>query len=399
MYLCRKNSPSTKGIKSIIMGKNILLAVIFCGLGAFALWKIQNPSKVEDTYASNLHTQFALQDVNQVQRVFLTDRDGNQALVERVEELHWTYTNKVTGKKYRANPSAIFMLLETIQKVRTREPINKAAMDHAVKSLAAQATKVEIYDKDKNKLRVYYIGPMTGGATGNLIIMEGSEQPYVAYIPNFQGTISNRYITTEKDWRDKAIFRTEPEKLEFVQVEYQDPTQHAESFRITRLGTQKFKVEPVSASATAFPVDKVNQDNANTYIEDFDIVAAEMIIFNKEHRDSIITSTPFAVVTYKANYHNEPQVFRIYSLYNPNADRGDGNPGHRQKIQRYFVDIDEDNFFLAQHLVIRKLLWGYRFFFQKEAVILLEDEVQSKTRFEENKEQELEERKKNAQGK
>ena len=34
----------------------------------------------------------------------------------------------------------------------------------------------------------------------------------------------------------------------------------------------------------------------------------------------------------------------------------------------YFVDIDEDNFFLAQHLVIRKLLWGYRFFFQKEAL-------------------------------
>lgn len=363
------------------MGRIISLFLVFCLLGGLALWKIKNPSKSEDTFANNLHTQFAIEDVNQIQRVFLTDRTGNQALVERVEDLHWTYTNKVTGKKYRANPSAIFMLLETIQKVRTREPVNKAAMDNAVKSLAAQATKVEIYDADKNKLRVYYVGSMTGGATGNYMIMEGAEQPYITYIPNFQGTIGTRYITTEEDWRDKAIFRTDPQKLEFVQVEYQDPLQHDQSFKISRAGNQKFKIEPLAANVKSFGIEQVNQDNANTYIEDFDVAAAEKIFFNKTLRDSIIISKPFAVVSYKANYHNEPQVFRIYALYNPTADRGDGNAGHRQKIQRYFIDIDEDNFFLAQHLVIRKILWGYKFFFQKEAVILIEDEAQSKTAF------------------
>ncbi|WMX14952.1 MULTISPECIES: DUF4340 domain-containing protein [unclassified Aureispira] len=371
------------------MGRIIALLVLFLGLGAFTFWKINNPGTVKDTYSENLHTMFALKNTDQIQRVFLVDRFGNEALVERVEELNWTYTNKTTGKKYRANPSAVYMLLETIRKVRTREPINKAAMDNAVKSLAAKATKVEIYDKDKNKLRVFYVGPMTSGGTGNLIIMEGSDQPYVGYIPNFQGTIDTRFITTEKDWRDKAIFRNDVDKLEFVQVEYQAPSQKTQSFKVSKIGSDQYTVDPVDPSSPVYDQSLVNQDNAATYFEDFDVISAEKIFGKdyKETRDSIITTTPFAVVTYKATYHNEPQVFRLYSLYNPNADRGDGEVGHRQKIQRYFIDIDEDNFFLGQHLVLRSMLWGYDFFFQKQAVILDEDEAQTTQSFPENKEE------------
>lgn len=369
------------------MGRIIALLALFLGLGAFTFWKINNPGVVKDTYSENLHTMFALENTDQVDRVFLVDRFGNEALVERVEDLNWTYTNKVTGKKYRANPSAVYMLLETLKKVRTREPVNKAAMDNAVKSLSAKSTKVEVYDKDKNKLRVYYVGPMTNGGTGNLIIMEGAEQPYVGYIPNFQGTIDTRFITTEKDWRDKAIFRNDVEKLEFVQVEYPADIQKAQSFKVSKLSSGKFNVEPLDPSSPVYGQEQVNQDNAATYFEDFDVVAAEKILDNKEERDDVITTTPFAIVKYKASYHNEPQVLRIYSLYNPTADRGDGEAGHRQKIQRYFIDIDEDNFFLGQHIVLRSLFWGYDFFFQKQAVILNEDEAQMTKSFPDNKDE------------
>lgn len=371
------------------MGKIIALLALFVGLGTFTFWKINNPGVVKDTYSENLHTMFALANTDQVDRVFLVDRFGNEALLERVEDLNWTYTNKVTKKKYRANPSAVYMLLETLRKVRTREPINKAAMGNAIKALASKATKVEIYDKEKNKLRAYYVGPMTNGGTGNLIIMEGAEQPYVGYIPNFQGTIDTRYITTEKDWRDKAIFRNDVEALEFVQVEYPAEIQKTQSFKLTKSSAGKFSVAPLDPSAPVYAQEQVNQDNAATYFEDFDVVAAEKIIDkkNKHIRDSIITTTPFAIITYKASYHNEAQVLRVYSLYNPTADRGDGAAGHRQKIQRYFIDIDEDNFFLGQHMVLRSMFWGYEFFFQGQAVILGEDEAQMTKSFPDNKDE------------
>jgi len=383
------------------MGRIIALLALFVGLGAFTFWKINNPGVVKDTYSEERYTMFALENTDQVDRIFLVDRFGNEALLDRVEDLNWTYTNTVTEKKYRANPSAVYMLLETLRKVRTREPINKAAMDNAIKALSAKAIKVEVYDKEKNKLRVYYVGPMTNGGTGNLIIMEGADQPYVGYIPNFQGTIDTRFITTEKDWRDKAIFRNEVEALEFVQVEYPAEIQKTQSFKLSKSPAGLFSVSPLDPTAPVYPQEQVNQDNAGTYFEDFDVVAAEKIIDkkNKHIRDSIITTTPFAIITYKATYHNEPQVLRVYSLYNPTADRGDGEAGHRQKIQRYFIDIDEDNFFLGQHMVLRSMFWGYDFFFQKQAVILGEDEAQMTKSFPDNKDEIREARAKQKEGK
>lgn len=371
------------------MGRIIVLLVLFCSLGGFAYWKMQEGAAPKDTYSNNVETMFALADADQIERVFMADRRGHQVLLERVEGLNWKFTNKVTGKTYRANPAAIQSLLQTLKKIRTKEPVNKEAMDNAVKQLAAKQTKVEIYGADKKKLRVFYVGPMTSGATGNFMIMEGSDQPYIVYIPNFQGTIGTRFTTDEIDLRDKAFVRTTPEALEFVQVDYQDPSQSSASFRINRLDNGQFGIEPLDENAPKFSQDQVNQDNAETYIEDFDVIASEMILHKdkfKNLRDSLITTQPFAIVTYKATYHNDPQRFRLYSVFNPNADRGDGQVGHRQKIQRYYVDIDEDNFFLAQHLVIRSMLWGYSFFFQQEAVQLLEDEVSTKKSFPDDKE-------------
>jgi len=365
------------------MVKNIILLLLFVLLGGAVIWVTSNKKEVEDTFAEKTHTKFALQNTDQIERIFLVDRRGNQALLEKQSDLEWTYTNKVTGKKYRANPSVIWTLLETIRKIRVRYPVGKSAEANAVKGIAAQGVKIEIYDGDNNKLRVYNVGPMTDGAMGNFVNMDGSDKVYVGYIPKSPGTIDTRYVTTEVDWRDKAIFRNKTEALEFVEVEYHAPPQHPYSFRISRTGKETFNVTPLDERSPKY--EQVNQSNALTYIEDFDVVAAERIIEDKPLRDSTVTKTPFATVRYKATYHNQPQSFRIYSIYNPDADRGDGRVGHRQKLQRYLVDIDKDNFFLAQHLVMRKILWSYEYFFQTGTVKLEEDEAAYKRSFPEEK--------------
>lgn len=357
------------------MRKLFALVVLFLILGGLAWWQVQKSTTQKDSYAEEKHTMFAVQDIDQIQRVFLANREGRRVLLERIEDLNWTYTDQETGKTYRANPGVVYTLLQTLHKVRVREPINKSAVDNAVRSLASQQTKVEVYTDAKEPIRVYYVGAMTDGATGNYLIMEGSERPYVGYIPNFQGTIDTRFLIKDANWRDRAIVRLDPKDLEFVEVAYQAPEQRAASFRIAQKGENNYEVTAIDEGTTVRAAELLNQVNAETFIEDFDVISAEMLIFNKHQRDTVITSIPFAVVTYKATYHNEPQIFRIYPVVNPEADRGDGLPGHRQKIQRYFIDIDEDNFFLAQHLVIRSMLWDYRYFFQEAPVQLVEDEA------------------------
>ena len=369
------------------MGRIVALVLLLGGLSGFTWWTMNQNNTIKDTFAENKHSMFAWEKVDQIDRIFMADRAGRQVLLQRVEDMHWTFENKRTGKQYRANPNAIWMLLQTITRIRVREPVNNAAMENAVKSLASKATKVELYDKNGNQLRVYYVGSMTSGATGNLVIMQDSDQPYVGYIPNFQGTIDTRYIVEEETLRDKAFIRVDPKDIEFIQVAYQNPIQQKESFRITQKSFGKYEVTPVYESTTPQPASHLNQANAETFFEDFDVIAAEKIIYDKMQRDTVITTNPFVVLTYKASYHNEPQVLRIYALHNPTADRGDGDPGHRQKIQRYFVDINEDNFFLTQHMVMRSLFWSYSFFFQNAPVVLQEDEASTKQRFPDGKEE------------
>lgn len=369
------------------MGRIIALVLLVGGLSGFTWWTLNQKNTIKDTFAESKHSMFAWEQLDQIDQIFMADRAGRQVLLQRVEDMHWTFENKKTGKQYRANPNAVWMLLQTITRIRVREPVNKAAMENAVKSLASKATKVELYDKDGNQLRVYYVGAMTSGATGNLVIMQDSDQPYVGYIPNFQGTIDTRYIVEEEVLRDKAFIRVEPKDIEFIQVAYQDPIQQKESFRITQKSLGKYEVTPVYESTTPQPANYLNQANAETFFEDFDVIAAEKIIYDKMQRDTVITTNPFVILTYKASYHNEPQVLRIYSLFNPTADRGDGDPGHRQKIQRYFVDINEDNFFLTQHMVMRSLFWSYSYFFQNAPVVLQEDEASTKQRFPDGKDE------------
>lgn len=355
----------------------LVLALLFTILGGVAWWQLNQNTSQKDTYANSKHTMFAVEDVHQIQRIFIADRRGRKVLLERVDDVMWTYTNKATGKSYRANPGAVQTLLQTINQLRVREAVNKKAIDNAVRSLATNSTKVEIYNKEGKAIRIYYVGAVVGGGTGNHIIMQDAEQPYVGYLPRFQGTIDTRYILDEASWRDKAFIRLDPKRLEFVEVAYQDPSQRASSFRVNCKGNNQYEVLPVNKVTSPFSMEELNQANVETFIEDFDIVSAEMLIQNKKQRDTVITTPPFTVITYKADYHNEPQVIRVYAVINPLADRGDGLPGHRQRIQRYFVDIDEDNFFLAQHLVLRSLFWDYNYFFQKTSVQLLEDEAQT----------------------
>ncbi len=351
------------------MNKNIILLAILLALGGFGFWKWSNHTT--DTFAKDIHTQFAYEHVEQLGRIFIADRNNNQALLEK-KDGSWYYTNKATGKTYLANPTVVATLLETIKNIRTRGAVAAPAVDNVVNSMAANSKKVELYDESGNRVRTYYVGTPALNGQGTHMMMEGAERPYIVYYPNWVGTLDTRFTLNEKTLRSRYIFKTNPQTIEFVQVEYTAPSQVPYSFRVVRKNGDNFDVQPLSGKTQKLTT--LNQANVLTYINGFDEAWAELIIDDKTTRDTTIIRQPFATITYKTTADDAPKAFKLYSINNPTADRGDGDPGHRQKIQRYYVDIDAENFLLAQHLVIRKVLWGYPYFFQKDAVVLEEDE-------------------------
>lgn len=351
------------------MRKNIILLLLLVGLGSFAVWKWTGQTK--DTFSADVHTQFAVEDPSQIQRVFIADRNQKQVLLEKKDGV-WFYTNKVNNKTYLANPTTITILLETMGKIRTRMPVGKAAIENVVKNLATQGKKIEIYT-NSGLVRTYYVGGSAERGEGTHMIMEGADQPYIVYYPNWVGTLDTRYTTDEKAWRDRAIFRVEPKTLEFVQVEYHAPSQQQVSFRINQKDGQ-LDLQAISPQ-TPKPTTALNQNNIAIYVEDFNNLIAESIIDQKEILDSVPLIPIFATVQYKTNLHDKPQTFRVRPIFNFDADRGDGEVGARQKIQRYIIDLDNGEAYLIQHLAARKIFWNYDYFFQAAKVVLKEDEA------------------------
>jgi len=318
--------------------------------------------KENDTFSSVEFTQFAVENSREViSRFFLADRDNNLALLEKQSDGSWRYTNKANGKQFNASPNAINNLLETFEKVRVRNRVPNPSVRTVLRGIATIGVKVELYNKSNKKIRTYYIGGPADGGKGTFAVMEGSNVPYVLNIPNFEGTIDSRFNAKEAALRDKAIVRHNPKELEKIQVEYFSPEQRPYSFKIDL--NKKESVELLYTNNSP-SVGKLKKEYLDIYLDDFKVLASEMIIYDKNVRDSIIKTSPFAKISYKYKSRPETIQMTLYPIINPTFDRGDGQPGLRQKILRYYVDLNEDNFYLTQDFVMKKLLRPYEYFFE-----------------------------------
>lgn len=354
------------------MKRLLLWLVSFAGLSALA-WYLLQDRQDNNTIDEGRFRRFAIEDTSKVGTIFITTKDGKQALLSREGDGPWMYENKVTGKRFRANQVSATILLGTLSELRVRAPVSKKAIPTVVNRMGTHAKKVEIYDRDRELMKTYYVGGPAMGGEGTHFMMEGAEKPYILFLPRFTGVVDTRYIVKEEDWRDKALFRVDPDKLERVKITYNGETQRNFSFEMERQADEQFQVKAVVPETNKLPASQLNKDNVLAYLDDFNEVLAERILYDKPLRDSVITRKPFCVVEYQERGEPE-QSFKLYAIFNPDADRGDGNPGYRSRIQRYYADVDEDNFFLIQHMVIKKILWGYPFFFSKEKVKISDSE-------------------------
>lgn len=350
------------------MKKNIFLLLLLLILGG-TIWWLSTQQKSETTSSSNERfTQFAVEEIDELGKIFIADRSGRQVLLTRKGD-KWYYQDpqKKNYGPFLANQDAMNNLFETLQKVRVRMPVNKNATENVVKSMAGRSNKVELYNTDGDKIKTYYVGGASQGSEGTYYMMEGANQPYVVFIPNFVGTLDTRFVTLETHWRDRALFRVAKDELKRVRIEYTDADTDHFSFEITKHGTDDYSVRSLDGNAESQNQPPLNMSNVETFWDDFDYVSSERLILDTDFRDSIVQTRAFCKVTYETASEGEKQ-FTLYPIFNPNRDRGDGRPSFRAGIGRFFADAGAHEFLLVQERSVKKILWAYPYFFQQEKV-------------------------------
>ncbi len=327
-----------------------ILLISFLIIGGLTLFYWFQP---EDRNSTLLFQErdFAVTDTASIQKIFLADRLGNTTTLERKGK-GWLYNTK-----YPVNQNVIENLLDVINRVKMQFKPPNAAVPNLVESLAREGIKVEIYDRQDELMKAYYIGGSTPDERGTYILVEGAEQPYVASMPGWTGNIRFRYNLLGDDWRDKAIFRAQAEDIQSISINY--PLQRSESFKLTREGSG-FELRPYY-DLTAPSPKAPSPGKIEAFLYLFNPIIAESFINKHPQKDSILQQIPFCEIRLEMK-SGEVKEVSFHPRYLPIAPQGGANSSQRI-VERYYANVNEEDFMLVQNEVFKKVFWGYAFFF------------------------------------
>ncbi len=332
------------------MKKSILpLAIIGLLLGAGALRMLFN-GNTKSSQSENRDWEMAVDDLSSIHKIFFADRNGNTVTVKRNGD-HWIYNNQ-----YRARQTAVDMILDAVRRMRLKYRPSQAAISHMVEDIATKGIKVELYDKNDANLKTFYVGGSTADERGTHMMLDGSDNPYVMYIPSWEGNIRTRFFFGDKNWRDKTVFRENLEAIQRLAVEY--PSKQDKSFIIEKTGTE-YAVSPFYDTQTAITT-PVNQETVAAYLEQYKSIGAEAFDNNNPKADSICAQTPFTTIAIANNKGEELSV----SMYPLMVRDTAGQIIPNQKIERYMAKASTGDYYLTQQIVFGKILWAYDYFFE-----------------------------------
>ena len=333
------------------MKKNAIPLILFAVLGTATAWYFLTGKNDQTTTVTTSDRHFAVEDMDQVHKIFMADRRGRQTVLERKGE-DWIYNGK--GK---ANPNILNNLFQVLKRVEIQFIPPSTAIDAMVQDLATNGIKVELYDAAGAQIKTYYVGGTTPDERGTYMIMEGSEQPYVTHLPSMDGGLRVRYNVWGDRWRDKTVFSYQPEDISSLSIEY--PNQRNKSFRLYAENGQ-YEVEPFH-DITPGSRKKIAKSLAENYLLGYEKIIAEAFENENNGRDSISQLLPFAIISLKTNT-GEEKVVELNPIKGLKATEIMTNPA----IERYFAEVQPtDDFMMVQHRLFEPLLRPLQFFLKE----------------------------------
>ena len=331
------------------MKNTLILLVLFLLLAGSTFYFFNY--KPKKSSVKRLDMNFHVDNMDDIHKIFLADRTGRQVTLEKNGN-HWIYNGKI-----KARPSAVNNLLDAIKRVRMKYIPPQAAVPHAVKNLAASGIKVELYNKNNEPIKVYYVGGMTSDERGTYMIMDNSEQPYVMHIPSWEGGLRARYWLKDMDWEDRSVFDYQPHEIKSIWVEY--PRQKSKSFKLEKVNNA-FEIAPFYEVTP-----KITKPAANgriqQYLIGFQSLVAEGFRNDAPYRDSINQMIPFCTIQI-TNQKNKVNKVQFYPK-DPGATTS-RKPTTRSDIFRYYASDNNGNFMLVQQRVFKDIFWSYESFFE-----------------------------------
>lgn len=268
----------------------------------------------KDAKLNTTKNNFFVRDTAAITKVYMVNKNNEYLLLER-EGSRWKLNSD-----YYARKDIVEVLMETLYKIRIREPLPNAAINNAITQLASHSTKVEVYQRvyrinlfNKIKLfpheklvKTFYVGYNTQDNMGTIMLLEGSEKPVVTHIRGFRGALAVRFEVKEQNWRDLTLFNHPIKKIDQIIVEVPDSTE--KSFILRNNKNKTFSLLDLSNNIINY-TDTVKLLRYVNYFQDI-----KLDRYVKDDIDSILRTRPDLIISVidnngkerKAKFYKKP---------------------------------------------------------------------------------------------
>ncbi|HRO43250.1 MAG TPA: DUF4340 domain-containing protein [Flavipsychrobacter sp.] len=296
------------------MGKTISYLLLLAILGAGVYYFVFSDRDI----FSKSEAAFTVKDTSALGKIFLAKTSGENITLQRTDS-GW-----IVNGKYKARKGTLDNLLRTLKLQQPLYPVAENLHNSVIKTLAGSSIKVELYDRDGDKINTFYVGGSAYNFSGTYMLQEGASRPYVVQIPNFHGFLTPNYATDFDDWRDRSVINLQPEEVKSFSIQY--ISEPLNSFTID-YSSEKPKVNIDPSLTFGKPL---NERRAKVYQKYFTDIYAEGYLNGVPEIDSTIASVPkFCIMEVEAKngWKQRIEIFKMplnkRSKNLASADEGD----------------------------------------------------------------------------
>jgi hypothetical protein len=319
------------------------------------------------TYSPGMQ-DFAISDTSNVTKIFLSDKKNRNITLTRVNEGTWRLNDKFIARK-----DGIDIMLKTMLNLSVKSPVSNLARNNVIRRLAAKSVKVEIYQHvyridlfgriklfpHEKLTKTYYVGGVTQDNIGTFMILEGSEQPFITYLPGFRGFISSRFTTLEEEWREHILFHHRLPDIANISIAFGDNPEW--SFSLDNPDNRGFKL---TSAVSRQPVPDFDTAKVIEFLGSFANVRFEAFLndLDKAKRDSITSSRPFYQISLTDRSGKTLTVTTFKKLPTPGQTDINGDLISFDKERMYALVNDNKDLVFVQFFAFDHILKPLPFF-------------------------------------
>lgn len=315
---------------------------------------------------------FSVSSEREVVQITMENRDGSdKVVIEKDAQGRWRLNETLF-----ANDLAVRDLIHTISRLRVRQPVSIANREQVEALLLSEGVEVAVAVSShriilgnvqlfpyKNTVLSMIVGPDTPDGEATYMRKTSSQQAFKVQRTGIETSVSSVFTPGERVWRNPVVFDFKPHEIETIKVTL--PNNPQESFHLKPSGDDQFVFHPIGGdpeSAGAFAADTAR---VLRFLGSFGDIYYESLLdeAGEALRKELMLDEPMMVVKVTP-YDGQPVSIKAYER-RPDVDDTAIITRAGKDPNRFYIQLDNGDFALAQFYVFNRILRPLSFFKNK----------------------------------